>query len=133
MAEVILIRGLPGSGKSTLAKSVDGLHLESDQYWGPNYEFDIARLPDAHADCFGRYLRALNDGIERIVVSNTFTQRWEISPYILAAAIYNRPVEICVPSTPWAFDPVECYINCVHRVPLTVICKMLARWEEKVR
>ena len=33
MKELILLRGLPGSGKSTLAKSLDGIHIEADQFF----------------------------------------------------------------------------------------------------
>ena len=46
---LILVRGLPGSGKSTLASEIAGqafretIHLETDQFWGPDYQFDMAK------------------------------------------------------------------------------------------
>ena len=49
MKELFLLRGLPGSGKSTLAKSLDGIHVEADQFFmvGGEYKFDASKdMPD---------------------------------------------------------------------------------------
>jgi energy-coupling factor transporter ATP-binding protein EcfA2 len=82
--ELFLLRGLPGSGKSTLAKSISGIHFEADMYFMKDnkYQFDITRLKDAHQWCqegVEKGMTVLNQS--RIVVSNTFTQEWEIKPY----------------------------------------------------
>ena len=88
MKELILLRGLPGSGKSTLAKSLDGIHIEADQFFmvEGEYKFDASKLKDAHNYCFTRtksymYIHSSKDTAERIIVSNTFTQEWEMKPY----------------------------------------------------
>jgi len=88
MKELILLRGLPGSGKSTLAKSLDGIHIEADQFFmiDGEYRFDASKLKDAHNYCFTRtksymYIHSSKDTAERLIVSNTFTQEWEMKPY----------------------------------------------------
>ena len=89
MKELFLLRGLPGSGKSTLAKSIGGIHIEADMYFMKygEYQFDVTLLRDAHSWCqnsvetvmkgWGNVLPA-----NKIVVSNTFTQEWEMQPYL---------------------------------------------------
>ena len=56
MKELFLLRGLPGSGKSTLAKSLDGIHIEADQFFmaGGEYKFDASKLKEAHNNCLTR-------------------------------------------------------------------------------
>ena len=88
MKELFLLRGLPGSGKSTLAKSLDGIHIEADQFFmtGDEYRFDATKLKEAHNNCLSRvksymYIFSSKENSERIVVSNTFTQEWEMKPY----------------------------------------------------
>lgn len=97
MKALYLVRGLPGSGKSTLAKQLAGgsgsLHLEADQYFMDNegnYKFDASKLKDAHEWCqnevgyamrFGYRGNPVDSPLGRIVVSNTFTQEWEMKPY----------------------------------------------------
>jgi energy-coupling factor transporter ATP-binding protein EcfA2 len=88
MKELFLLRGLPGSGKSTLAKSLDGIHIEADQFFmvDGEYKFDGLKLREAHNSCLTRvksymYIFSGNEKSERIIVSNTFTQEWEMKPY----------------------------------------------------
>ena len=89
MKELFLLRGLPGSGKSTLAKSIGGIHIESDMYFmvDNEYQFDVTRLKDAHQWCqegVEKSMIGLNNPeitTQRITVSNTFTQEWEMLPY----------------------------------------------------
>ena len=88
MKELFLLRGLPGSGKSTLAKSLGGINIESDQFFmvGDEYRFDATKLKYAHNNCLSRvksymYIYSSKENSERIVVSNTFTQEWEMKPY----------------------------------------------------
>ena len=93
MKELFLLRGLPGSGKSTLAKSLGGKNYEADMFFerGLNdvYTFDAAKLPNAHRWCQSRVLISMEDLDERIVVSNTFTQEWEMKPYTDLAKEYG--------------------------------------------
>ncbi len=99
MKELFLLRGLPGSGKSTLAKSLDGIHVEADQFFivDGEYRFDASKLKEAHNNCLTRvksymYIFSSNENSERIIVSNTFTQEWEMKPYFDIAERYGYTV-----------------------------------------
>jgi energy-coupling factor transporter ATP-binding protein EcfA2 len=106
MKELYLLRGLPGSGKSTLANSLGGTHIEADMYFiNPEgeYVFDISKLKHAHQWCQDTVERAmtwdehpeiefLSSGVSRVVVSNTFTQEWEMKPYFDLAEKYGYKV-----------------------------------------
>ena len=83
MKELFLLRGLPGAGKSTLAKSLGGKHIEADMFFMKDgvYEFDATKLRDAHKWCQSIVGGWMSDNEERIVVSNTFTQEWEMKDY----------------------------------------------------
>ena len=88
MKQLILLRGLPGSGKSTLAKMiVDRVssHIEADMFFvdrNGNYKFEPSKIKDAHEWCQGAVEFLMKD-MQRslIVVSNTFTQEWEMEVY----------------------------------------------------
>jgi predicted kinase len=90
MKNLYLLRGLPGSGKSTLAKQLGGSHFETDKYFvGENgeYNFDGSKLKEAHQWCQDSVSNAMllnhtTGENETIVVSNTFTQEWEMQPYM---------------------------------------------------
>lgn len=100
MKELFLLRGLPGSGKSTLAKSLGGIRLEADQYFEDadgNYVFDASKLKNAHNYCQSQCRAWMKtDGKQvnpdRIVVSNTFTQEWEMQSYYDMANEYGYRV-----------------------------------------
>lgn len=90
MKKLFLLRGLPGSGKSTLAEQLGGSHFETDKYFlneQGNYNFDGSKLKEAHQWCQDLVSEAMllnhTTGYnETIVVSNTFTQEWEMKPYM---------------------------------------------------
>lgn len=88
MKILYLLRGLPGCGKSTLAKKLTSgagpRHFEADQYFvdtDGNYNFDASRLKMAHNWCAIQTQKAMVDDCPVIVVSNTFTQEWEMKTY----------------------------------------------------
>jgi predicted kinase len=126
--EMILIRGLPGSGKSTLARNIckgyGWLHFEADQFFnGINgYQFDASRLQQAHAWCQEKVRDALSAGLN-VVVANTFTQQWELQPYIDIAKERGFLPQI-----------VMCQNNFgnIHAVPDAAIAKMRARWQQTI-
>ena len=94
MKELFLLRGLPGSGKSTLAKSLDGEHFEADMFFmvGDEYKFDGSKLKLAHKWCKDSVEEFMDLGYDRIVVSNTFTQEWEMEEYFKLAEKYGYMV-----------------------------------------
>lgn len=123
MARLVLIRGLPGSGKSTLAKSMNGFeHFEADMFFyaGGKYLFDSKKIKEAHEWCQSSAFMALNDGFD-VVVSNTFTQRWEMKPYIDKAKSLGIEPLIVVCKGEW--------MN-IHGVPPEKIEQMKSRWED---
>ena len=93
MKELFLLRGLPGSGKSTLAKSLGGMQIEADKYFmdGDEYKFDPSKLKEAHAWCQNA-VSVWMKSQDKIVVSNTFTQEWEMQPYYDLAKEYGYRV-----------------------------------------
>jgi predicted kinase len=86
-----------GSGKSTFAKTLGGIHIEADQYFvdtDGNYNFDGSKIKLAHEYCKGQtkaWMKTDGDqvSVDKIVVSNTFTQEWEFQPYLELAKEYG--------------------------------------------
>ena len=96
---LFILRGLPGSGKTTLAKSIGAVHFEADMYFmvGKEYKFDVTKLKQAHAWCQDQVRISMKNsdnkiGDLRIAVSNTFTQEWEMEPYVEMAKEYGFKV-----------------------------------------
>jgi hypothetical protein len=99
MKTLILLRGLPGSGKSTLAKMLVGgkdyCHKEADMYFvngEGKYKFKPSDLPKAHKWCKDEVEFLMKCEHSPIVVSNTFTQEWEMEGYNLLAETYGYRV-----------------------------------------
>ena len=94
MKELILLRGLPGSGKSTLAKTLGGPVFEADNFFmfEGEYKFNPSLLSNAHSHCQNQTQIAMLDGHEKIIVSNTFTQEWEMKAYYELAEKYGYRV-----------------------------------------
>ena len=95
MKELYLLRGLPGSGKSTLAKSISDVHYEADMYFvnaDGEYVFNPALLKDAHNWCQTMTQIAMEYNTPKVVVSNTFTQEWEMEAYYKLAEDYGYVV-----------------------------------------
>ena len=97
---LVICRGIPGSGKSTFAKTLGGIHIEADQYFvdgDGNYNFDGSKIKLAHEYCKGQTRAFMStDGtqvnVDKIVVSNTFTQEWEFQPYFELAKEFGYKV-----------------------------------------
>lgn len=82
--ELILLRGICGAGKSSFAKTLGGVHFEADMYFtdvNGNYNFDPTKLKLAHNWCLIQTQKAMCDEKPRIIISNTFTQEWEMELY----------------------------------------------------
>jgi len=100
MKTLILLRGLPGAGKSTFAKTLGGITLEADQYFedeNGNYVFDANKLKNAHYYCQSQCKAWMETNgkqvnVDRIIVSNTFTQEWEMDEYYKLAKQYDYRV-----------------------------------------
>ena len=130
--ELFLLRGLPGSGKSTLAAQLGGSLVEADRYFMQygEYKFDASKLKEAHAWCrdqVRKWMEVDNAGydVDRIVVSNTFTQEWEMKPYYELAEKYGyRVYSIVVENRHGGKN--------IHNVPDEAIDRMRKRFEIKL-
>ena len=123
MKELFLLRGLPGAGKSTLAKSLGGIHLEADNFFMVNgeYKFRPEFIKDAHNFCQKNCERAMGWNL-KIVVSNTFTQEWEMQPYYDLAKEHGYQVYSLI------VENRHGGVN-EHNVPQEVLEKMKNRFE----
>ena len=99
MKTLYIVRGVPGSGKSTFAKSLGGTHFETDMFFMKDgeYKFDMSKIKEAHNWCQDSVNTAMimnnTAGLnETIVVSNTFTQEWEMMSYFEMAELHEYRV-----------------------------------------
>lgn len=98
-----LVRGLPGSGKSTFANLITNKFsiCEADLFFYDkegNYNFDGSKIRQAHEWCKNQVETRMKDNqlnpqfYSEIVVSNTFTQEWEMEAYYKLAEQYGYKV-----------------------------------------
>ena len=123
--ELFLIRGIPGSGKSTLAKSLGGKHIEADMFFttvSGKYEFDATKIKDAHSWCQNMVGSWMSDDEQRIVVSNTFTQEWELQFYYDWAKEFDYKVFSLIVENRHSGENL-------HNVPQETLSKMRNRFE----
>lgn len=148
MHELVMVRGLPGSGKTTLMRmlhidcdSREGMSRESravsaDDYFtrNDNYFFNPSKLGDAHEYCRKTVEQLLSDyDIDRrIMVHNTFSQRWEMEPYIKLAELYNAKL-IVIDLFDGGLTDEALVARNVHGVPLQTMGQMRSRWEHDWR
>ena len=132
MKELFLLRGLPGSGKSTLAKMLVGdkdyCHKEADMYFmgrDGNYNFNPSKLRDAHKWCQEEIEFAMRYEHSPVVVSNTFTQEWEMEEYYKLAEVYGYRVHSLI------VENRHGGVN-KHGVPEEKIKQMKSRFEIKI-
>ena len=93
---IYLVRGIPGSGKTTFAKNLVGekdyCHKEADMFFvdrDGNYNFEPSKIKDAHQWCQEEMDFLMRLEHSPVVVSNTFTQEWELQPYYELAIKYG--------------------------------------------
>jgi NEDD4-binding protein 2 len=128
-----LLRGISGSGKSTLARSVvkGGVVLAGDDYFMKDgqYVHSVAKLPESKRWNRRRAVRALDRGTSPVIIDNTHTRAFEMTPYVQAALKRGYKVRILESNTPWRFDAEVLARRNTHGTPLRVIRDMINRYE----
>jgi predicted kinase len=131
-----IVRGLPGSGKSTFARSIAKSYqiFEADQFFMKKgeYNFDPTKLKEAHQDCKQRVANRMRENLfnsiffNNIVVSNTFTQEWEMKFYRNVARRYGYKVHTIIVEN-------RHYGTNIHGVPEDKLQVMEDRFEIKLK
>lgn len=138
---MLLARGLPGSGKTSLTEmvglpTISGImsrptSCSADDYFvdeDGQYLFDPSNLPAAHAACQSNAHAAMENR-KNVVVHNTFTQRWEMQPYIDMAEKFEYRLFIISTYDGGLSNAALAHRN-THGVPEESIAAMRDRWEE---
>ena len=136
---LFIIRGLPGSGKSTIGNcfqfptgEIPSVYSADDYFMvDGEYKFDRFKLTEAHNLCQTRVFTTLRNGYS-CAVANTFTERWEMEPYILAAKEYDCRV-IVVDCFDGGMTDEELAAKNIHGVPVEGIKAMRSRWQHDWR
>ncbi len=120
-----LCRGLPGSGKSTLAaRLAPKANFSADMYFEQSgqYLYDASKIHAAHGWCRDQVAGAMSRGEPVVAVANTFSQNWEMQPYMEMAKQngYSVFVVFC-----------ENDFGNVHGAGPEVNQRMKARWEPR--
>ena len=130
--DITLVRGLPGAGKTTYAEKMgrDVCVAADDHFYDSagQYNFDPKLLPDAHQSCQDKARNAMQAG-KSVAVHNTFCERWEMEPYLAAAAAAGLTVEVVSVFDGGCTDE-QLFKRNTHGVPLETIEAMRERWEE---
>ncbi len=143
---LLILRGLPGSGKSTLCKErfpgltpfalapagYSPVSVSADHFFttlSGEYNFDITKLGEAHSTAQCQLVDALWAGRETVVLDNTNTQHWEFALARKLGQAFAYNVEIVEVFDGGCTDEELAERN-THGVPLDVITKQRARWEE---
>ena len=133
--KVYILRGVSGSGKSTWAKKKaqedpEGTSIcSADDYFRDkegNYNFNPSKLTDAHNFCFQKFVLCATQNFFNIIVDNTNTQLWEMSPYVAYARLHQYEVEFI------HFD-CDCSVAAKrnkHGVPERTVNQMAVRMEK---
>jgi predicted kinase len=129
---LILIRGMPGAGKTTFARllcnglvEADGVQwFEADEWWGRynDGKFDPTKLGEAHRWCRAHVETGLASGFD-VVVTNTFTQEWELKPYYELARTYNARLHSLI------VERRRDNATSIHDIPAETLKKMEDRFE----
>lgn len=124
---LFIVRGPVGTGKSTVALAIaskypDMKHLEADMCFTDKdgvYRFNLAELGRVYEWCATEAESLMSEGVS-LVVSNPFSQLWEMEIYLVVAARYEYEVIM--------IDCMHQFGN-PHQVEQKVIDAQRKRWE----
>ena len=134
---LILLRGVSGAGKSTVAELFTDAHIIStDDFFmvDGKYQFDANSLVENHMKCTAQADKAMNTAVNTLddigmpyikhtlVVHNTFTKQWEMTPYMILAEKYHYTVHTIIVENRHGS-------NSIHDVPADSIKAQRDRFE----
>lgn len=128
--KVSIMRGVPGSGKSTFVqklKDENTVVCSADDYVYVDGVFQPSLLNEAHKKCFRKYVEALDDNTDHIIVDNTNLKAWETSPYIMIASLY-RNTEVTIHDILCNYEVA--FTRQTHGVPRSQFDRMCRYWED---
>ena len=141
--QLIVVRGCPGTGKSTLstvlaqeaeAKGILSVICSCDDFFmvKGEYKFEGSKLALNHSKCLDKARKAIDQGINRIIIDNTNVCLSEFKAYIQYALNADYIVTLMEPDTSWAKSKEVdiCMKMGTHNVPQQAYDRMLAKWEE---
>lgn len=136
MRTLTIIRGPSGTGKSTIARHLGGVArenwYESDMFFlhpeTGEYRFDARSLGAAHRWCHNGVEMAMRNGLETVIVSNTFCPVKDMAGYLDLAAQYGYAVRIIRSPRPW--DILNMNSRNEHSVPRVALERQLSRYVE---
>ena len=116
MKRLVLYRGHPGSGKTTLAEET----LEIYKAVGFTTSHWDDHVLQNHTRCQWGVENDMDNGVDLIIVSNTFTKLWEMKPYLNLADKNKYYIFI-----------YRCQgdFKNVHNVPIEVVERMKREYE----
>lgn len=162
---LVILRGLPGSGKSTVGQRLaspdeantfsHGRACFAADDWMVDrdglYSFHPEKLKHCHEQCQSQVYESLDNEIvgaqhlynlfEKgkdyvVVVANTFTEQWEIDPYLeiieQLQAEHNVRVRLTVMTVDNGLSDEELAVRNTHGVPVAAIKRMRDRFQHNI-
>ncbi len=129
--EFVVVRGVPGCGKTTFAEMIAGSNgqvFETDEYFETDhgYDFDPSKLGEAHEWCRNQVEKAMQDGVQTVVLANTSSCVWEFIDYYRMAAENGYRAHSVIKENRHGGDSE-------HGVPDSVCNKMENRFEVRLQ
>jgi len=119
---LLIIRGTPGAGKTTIAKALllVGLfhyYYEADMFFEleGHYKYDKSKIKAAHEWCYSKVKDAMYLGEMNVIVSNTFTSKWQYQKYLDLAAELGYNIQMMV---------LKSDFESIHQVPKDTLIRM---------
>ena len=132
---LILVRGVSGSGKTTFTSHLNGYILSTDDHFYVDgvYTFNPDKLSEYHQKTINQVEKLMKNWEDfyhdtdnsNIVVHNTFTQEWEMEPYLDLADKYGFKIFTIIVEKRHKNDSK-------HNVPFEIIKKQRARFSVKL-
>lgn len=129
--ELNCIRPLRDGGMSRYCEGDAVLIAADDVVFDEYGDFHVGRLAHAHSLCVREYCSLIRMRAEErpnlIVVDNTNTSPWELSPYVSVAMAHEKGIELKIVAhmTPWQ----RCVTRSIHDTPSQVIRAQSRRME----